>query len=142
MSKSKSGFKEPNLRRVHFIAAALFFIPWLTCFGFCNCDLSFILLHPVDDFDLYAPVLFLSILTAWVHRDVKSAKDLNLKKFEEIVTSHKEGNIFTDRSTSDVLNELQTGINRSRKADSILYFFSLLGGAYTTLCVAKAIIER
>ena len=141
MTRSKSGFKEPNIRHEHYIAIALFFVPWLTCFGFCDCDLSFILLHPVDDFDLYAPVLFLSILTAWVHRDVKLAKDLNLKKFDEVVESHKKGHFFEDGSTSDILDELTIGINRNRKADSILYFFSLLGGAYTTLCVAKAIIE-
>ena len=43
---------------------------------------------------------------------------------------------------ADILASLKSSIKRNRKEDSILYVFNLTAGAYSTLCVARAIIER
>ena len=139
MTKSETRIEEPSVRIRHYIAFAVLAILWASNEFIFGCDLSMFLLHPIDDINLYAPVLFFSILIAWVHRDVKLTKEVNLEamgKIEEIRSKHE---LVIE---ADVLASLKSSIKRNKKEDSILYVFNLTAGAYSTLCIARAIIER
>ena len=139
MIRSLTSVEEPSVRIRHYIAFAVFALLWVSNQFIFGYDLRMFLLHPVDDVNLYAPVLFFSILIAWVHRDVKKAKEVNLETINKIEEIGSKSELIID---PNAVEELKSSIRRSKKEDSILYFFSLVAGAYSTLCVARAIIER
>ena len=139
MTKSKTRIEEPSVRIRHYIAFAVVAILWAGNQFIFGYDLRVFLLHPIDDVNLYAPVLFFSILIAWVHRDVKTTKEVNLNAITKIEEIRLRSEYPID---ADILASLKSSIKRNRKEDSILYVFNLTAGAYSTLCVARAIIER
>ena len=139
MTKSETRIEEPSVRIRHYIAFAVLAILWAGNQFIFDYDLSMFLLHPIDDINLYAPVLFFSILIAWVHRDVKLTKDVNLEAITKIEEIRSRSDYPIE---ADILESLKNSIKRNKMEDSILYAFNLTAGAYSTLCVARAIIER
>ena len=141
-----------QIKSRHLIGAGVLIAIWVMNLFVSNCfdyDLSKLLFHPIKDFDLFIFFPIFSIWAAWNLRDGRKDNELTLQllsvNYTLFVTTDSKSNTHQQTSSEQYLNnvhEFMVEIDKHSRSDSSMYVLSLLLGAYSTLCIAKAAIEK
>ena len=112
---------------------------------FCmSYDLTILFLHPIRNFDCFIVFPVASILFAWIIRDKRKEKEVQF----QILSGHLgDYSSETDRAPIKEkqqysISESVHSINENSMFDSFMYLGGLLIGAYSTFCIAMAVIEK
>ena len=114
-----------------------------------NLTASIFLLHPINHFSVFLFFPLVSAWAAWNLRDGRKDNELTLQLLSVnysfvLAVSSAPGN-FTQKTLNDYIknvNDYMNAVDRHLKSDSKMYAVSLLFGTYSTLCLAKAAIEK
>ena len=112
-------------------------------------DLVKFILHPINDFNLFILFPLLSVWAAGNLRDGRKDNELTLQllsvNYARFVETDSKSKIQHQKSSEEYLTNVEkfvVAVDKHSKSDSKMYAFSLLLGAYSTLCIAKAAIEK
>ena len=136
----------------HLMGGGVLIAIWLMNLFASNCfdyNLAKLLLHPIKDFDSFILFPLLSVWAAWSIRDGRKVNELTLQllsvNYACFVATDSKSKIHQQISSEQYLknvDEFMVEIDKHLNGDSRMYFLSLLLGAYSTLCIAKAAIEK
>ena len=128
----------------HWIVGGVFLFSWVFIIFCIDYDLTkVVLLHPIRDFDYFIFFPLASILAAWVIRDKRKDKELEFHVFSGNLGDYYAEEDEKHRQTKqDNISGSINSLNDKSKFDSFMYLGSLLLGAYSAICLARAVIEK
>ena len=141
-----------QIRPRHVNGAKILIALWyiiLVASNYYDFDVTKLLIHPIRHFSAFLFFPLVSAWAAWNIRDGRKDNELNLHllsvNYSFLLASRSAQETFTEETIDNYItrvNEYMTATNRHLRTDSRMYAVSLLFGTYSTLCIAKAAIER
>ena len=110
---------------------------YATCVLFGDFVYNSILIHPIQDYEIFLFFVFASIYISWLSHDVKAQREILMSMLPFYMDESKRS-AGVKKTLDDIIDQLDLyeGVR------SILFFINLSVGGYIALCVSRALIVK
>ena len=96
-----------------------------------------ILVHPIQDSEIFLFFVFTSIYISWLSHDVKAQREILMSMLPFYMDESKRS-----ANVKKTLNDIIDQLDLYEGVRSILFFINLGAGGYIALCVSRALIVK